>query len=369
MGPSTAKNATKLRQHLTDSCSAVPESLKHGLDSGSGAATDGYKPSQTSFYKVMESESKRPKRLAALNNKNIRHAMSDDIDEDVVEDSMDPKMKALMGENRRLSARLRHCLKKNEALININRYLEESLRLMERIESRVVTAVYNVSKLNPVVKKSVLCNKRSGSRAATTRRPVANYPKLVSTIWKYFQVVENPDYKVIKCNFCEKEFRSKTLNAFQSRLHIVESCDKLIKCNFCEKEFRSKTLNAFQSRLHIVESCDKCPQEIRDLENIWRQKSKVDIWRHFSVTNTGPTGFTASCLYCGHRYSHKNATKGRKHIVFLCKQIPANIREQIRGECTQYYLMNCQTSDSKVNTFTKSEPKEVTAVKPTSKRN
>ncbi|CAG2121110.1 unnamed protein product, partial [Medioppia subpectinata] len=165
---------------------------------------------------------------------------------------------------------------------------------------------------------------------------------------------------------------------------------KVIKCNFCEKEFRSKTLNAFQSRLHIVESCDKCPQEIRDLENIWRQKSKVDIWRHFSVTNTGPTGFTASCLYCGHRYSHKNATKGRKHIVFLCKQIPANIREQIRGECTQYYLMNCQTSDSKVNMFTKNEPKEasnlpllwppihaeeclepkeVTAVKPTSKRN
>ncbi|CAG2122850.1 unnamed protein product, partial [Medioppia subpectinata] len=135
MGPSTAKNATKLRQHLTDSCSAVPESLKHGFDSGSGAATDGHKPSQTSFYKVMVSESKRPKRLAALNNKNIRHVMSDDIDEDVVEDSMDPKMKALMGENRRLSARLRHCLKKNEALININRYLEESLRLMERIEA------------------------------------------------------------------------------------------------------------------------------------------------------------------------------------------------------------------------------------------
>ncbi|XP_054164515.1 zinc finger protein 271-like [Oppia nitens] len=265
---------------------------------------------------------------------------------------LEMKVESLVAENTRLNTRLQLCLKQTDALIQLTKRLEESMNFMERIDS--INRIHSIrfedmdpeidiltdqlttnnetvielkQKLRSLEVKMFETQERQERRRRSTFSDgtlISKSPRPQSSIWKYFKFEEN---------------------------HTNDGL-RVIVCMYCNKIFRHKNLNAFKSREHIVETCEKCPQEIKDKENYWSEpqpKSKVNIWSHFILTNEEDRT-SAECRYCCHKYLYRNATKCRQHLVFKCQQIPDDIKESICNQCDESFLNSLPKPNEPIKT-------------------
>ncbi|CAG2105972.1 unnamed protein product [Medioppia subpectinata] len=361
---SVAKNATKLRHHLIRKCPDIAQDVKDSLD----VMDDPDYDNTRNKYKQVKAEDTDPTdgkkkaltghivtKIVVKSAKSSAYKSRAEEDADLLDgtDLMDrrelkTRVRSLEEENSRLTTRLRLCLKQNEALIQVTKHLEQSLKLMDRLET--INKIHSIRFDDNEEEVDGLTDELNASNESANQ-------------WKQ-------KLKTIEMQFIDTEEREEKEDNYQKNIdrmvnpksqrpqssiwkyYKLEEKDesdglRVIHCIFCDKTFRHKNLNAFKSRTHIVENCDKCPQEIKDKENIWTEpqpKSKVDIWSHFHL-NTDNDKTCTECLYCGHKYHYKNATKCRQHLVFKCEQIPFEVKETIRNQCDQSFLNNTKSTE------------------------
>lgn len=362
MGKTLTTNATRLRQHLINNCTLTPDDVKERLSEETkkvfpvycGSLTDSLR---SLVVKPVEQTSFRAKRKVSYVEDDEDDSISDSRSQNSGSESGSRTPKGRLDEeNAKLTSQLKICQKQKEALLQINKYLDRSLLIMEKLNEFYVNAIgasedQNVAELNIQLNSSNESVKEwkkkynllefddrmkkmfklpgwtlafslyrlkalfSLAVSVTNQSPTTHRPQ--STIWKYFITVgeDSAGYKTIKCMFCQKMFRHKQLNA--------------TKC-----------------RTHIVENCQYCPSDVREQENNWIEyhpQSKIDIWQHFSVSEENYK-ITVTCMYCGSVYMGKNATKCRGHLVGKCEHVPDEVREAIADKCDDAFVNNSQVS-------------------------
>ena len=274
-------------------------------------------------------------------------------------------MKTLEEENQKLSSKLKICLQQKEALLQINTFLDQSLVLMQKLDS--LHKSYGddndtqIEELNHQLKS---CN--NSVKEWKQKYNLIEYNQKMKKLYKTPGICHSIDAIVFILSFSSASTpSSKRLtwsldrSAYISKGHrpqstiwkyfeiLSESEDlKEIKCKFCEKEFRYKNLNATKCRTHIVENCEGVPEDVKRQENNWieyRPQSKVNIWRHFTVIEEDDKT-TVECNYCKQVFSGRNATKCRSHLVGKCVNIPETIKETITDQCDIDFVNSSQTA-------------------------